>query len=66
MQLRISPHHVFESRKKAMVSAHTVEAHLLKGISPPDFHMEPPRGSLILANMQRHATLFSLNECYCR
>lgn len=57
MQLRIPPHYVSESHKQDKVSAHTVDVHLLKGISPPDSHKETPKGSMILANMQRHATL---------
>lgn len=50
-------HYVSESHRKDKVSAHTVDVHLLKGIFPPDSHKETPEGSMILANMQRHAIL---------
>lgn len=56
MQLCISPHCIHESHKKHKVSAHTVDVTLLKTI-PSTSHTGTPRGSLILANMQRHTTL---------
>lgn len=54
--LCISPHHIYESHKKDKVSTHTVDAALLKGISPSDSHIETPGGSLTLSNTQRRAT----------
>lgn len=58
MQLCISPHHICESHRKDNVSTHTVDASLLKGISPSDAPAETPGGNLILMNVQRHTTLY--------